>query len=96
MTLHTEVTGAATMTGWNPIPATDTLPTPEQEMALAQLEQRISHQTAGRIHDLRVEAIGDQILLSGRTNTYYAKQLATQIALDADSSLLLKNSIEVI
>ncbi|WP_437192389.1 hypothetical protein [Planctomicrobium sp. SH527] len=84
------------MTGWNQIPETNTLPTPEQELALARLEQRISHQTAGRIHNLRVQAVGEGILLSGRTNTYYAKQLATQIALDADSSLLLKNSIEVV
>jgi len=68
----------------------------DQEEILSRLEQQITQQTAGRIRNLKVEACGDGILLSGRTNTYYAKQLATQIAMDAQNPLMLQNAIEVV
>ncbi|SFJ08325.1 hypothetical protein [Planctomicrobium piriforme] len=76
--------------------ARDSVPVSTREEALVLLEQQISHLTSGRIRDLRVQAVGEGILLSGRTSTYYVKQLATQIALDAHNPELLHNSIEVI
>jgi osmotically-inducible protein OsmY len=63
---------------------------------IADLEQKISLRTAGKIRDLRVEAAGDAVILTGRTATYYMKQLATQIAMDEYASLPLQNSIDVV
>jgi len=83
------------MNEWNP-QTIDCLPAFEQEEALARLEQQIAQLTSGRIRNLKVEACGDGILLSGRTNTYYVKQLASQIAMDSQSSLALQNSIDVV
>ncbi len=80
------------MSEWNP----NLTMLPEQELLLLQLEKQIAERTDGRIRDLRVEAHGDGIVLSGRTTTYYMKQLASQIAMDAQSSVALQNSIEVI
>ena len=54
------------------------------------------NQTAGRIRDLRVEMTDDSVLISGRTSTYYVKQLATQIALEEVAGCDLQNVIEVI
>ncbi len=68
----------------------------EQEEALARLEQQIAQITSGRIRNLRVEACGEGIMLSGRTTTYYVKQLATQIAMESQNSRILQNSIEVV
>lgn len=65
------------------------------EDQLAELERKIASRTAGRIRDLRVEAVDDLVILSGRTNTYYVKQLASQIALD-DAPFELQNAIEVV
>ena len=63
---------------------------------LAELERKIVSRTAGRIRELRVEFVGDSIVLCGRTSTYYIKQLATQVALDEVAELCLLNSIEVV
>lgn len=68
--------------------------------SLEELEQRIATRTAGRIRDLRIESVGDAVVLSGRTTTYYVKQLATQIALDEPGdlsalNLTLQNRIDV-
>lgn len=73
-----------------------TIPHPLPADLIADLEKRITSRTSGRIRNLRVEAAGDAIILSGRTTTYYIKQLATQIAMDEYSTLLLENSIEVV
>lgn len=63
---------------------------------VADLERKIDQFTGGRIRGLRLEEVGDSIVLSGRTSTYYVKQLASQVALDEGSELLFQNSIEVI
>lgn len=63
---------------------------------VADLERKIANRTAGRIRGLRVEAVGENVVLCGRTSTYYVKQLATQIALDQYAELPLTNSIEVV
>jgi hypothetical protein len=66
------------------------------EAALQRLEQRLARQTSGRIQDLRICATDDGIILSGRTSTYYMKQLATLIAAEDTELPRLQNSIEVI
>ena len=62
---------------------------------LYELERKINARTTGRIQGLEVESTGDSIILSGTTTTYYAKQLATQVALDEYGELNLENEIEV-
>jgi hypothetical protein len=46
------------------------------------LERRITERTWGRIRRLRVEVATDRVLIHGFTESYYAKQLAIQGALD--------------
>lgn len=77
-------------------PRVQTIQEPFSIDTIADLERKIAGRTAGRIRELRVEAVGDSIVLCGRTSTYYAKQLATQVALDEHGDLCLLNSIEVI
>jgi len=59
------------------------------------VERLVRSRTGGRIRDLRVEVTSGEIILSGRTTTYYDKQLATHAALAALEDLSLTNEIEV-
>jgi carbon storage regulator len=47
-----------------------------------RLADHIRRQVDGRIQGLRVEADGDQVIISGRTSSYYARQLAEVAARD--------------
>jgi hypothetical protein len=49
-------------------------------------EREIMLRTAGRIHRMAVQMHEDQIIVYGRTATYYAKQLALQAVLDVIGS----------
>jgi hypothetical protein len=60
-----------------------------------RVERTVRCRTGGRIRDLRVQLFGEDVVLSGVTSTYYAKQLATHAALDELSGGQLTNSIEV-
>lgn len=60
-----------------------------------ELEREIHRKSAGRIQNLEVESTGDAVLISGLTNTYYAKQLATQVVLDQVGDIQLTNDIVV-
>ena len=59
------------------------------------VEQLILARTGGRIRDLRVEVTNREIILLGRTSTYYNKQLATHAVLDSVEGVSLTNDIEV-
>jgi hypothetical protein len=59
------------------------------------IERYVRWRTAGMVRDLRVEVVGEQVVLSGRTSTYHAKQLATHGAQDAVPDVQLVNDIEV-
>ena len=59
------------------------------------VERLVSSRTGGKIRNLRVEINEDKIVLSGRTTTYYNKQLATHAALTAIENASLANEIEV-
>ena len=59
------------------------------------VERYVRLRTGGTIRGLRVDVQDGEVLLSGRTSTYYNKQLATHAALDVSSNLPLTNEIEV-
>ena len=60
-----------------------------------QIERCVRIRTGGMIRGLRVDVLDDDVVISGRTTTYYNKQLATHAALDAINEMTLVNDIEV-
>jgi hypothetical protein len=47
-----------------------------------QIMRLVQSRTGGRIDSLNVVVSGGEVIISGRTSTYYLKQLATHAALD--------------
>lgn len=69
---------------------------PESRQALVdRVERFVAQRTGGMIRCLRVESFEGAVVLSGRTSTYYAKQLASHAALEACGDVALNNEIEV-
>ena len=67
----------------------------ESELA-EQIEGQIERRASGRIRDLHVVCSEDRIILTGRSRTYHAKQLAQQVVLDlTDGHPALANQIVV-
>ncbi len=60
-----------------------------------EIERCVELKTQGMIRGLRVDLAGDCYVISGRTGTYYSKQLATHAALSAGDAVSLTNNIEV-
>ena len=80
----------------------EAMPTAERtasDPAAARFVERIEHfvrmRTGGMIHGLHVEVGGDRVILTGRTSTFYSKQLATHATLDLLDDQTLNNLIEV-
>lgn len=67
----------------------------EAQRQVEAIEGVVQRRTSGQIRDLRVELQNGLIVLSGRTSTYYAKQLAQQAALDVAGHHELANEIVV-
>jgi hypothetical protein len=72
----------------------------EPVICAAELASRIENvilgRTGGTIYGLRVDVRDDgSVVLSGRTTTYYNKQLATHAAQSATRDCALSNQIEV-
>ena len=64
--------------------------------AIAETVERfVRLRTGGTIRSLHVEVHDGEVILTGRTSTYYNKQLATHAALDAAEDLSLINDIKV-
>ena len=61
----------------------------------ADIRQAIRDKTRAAIADLEVIISGDTITLTGRTRTFYAKQLAQHEAMPHTRGLRLRNEIEV-
>lgn len=59
------------------------------------IERAVRLRTSGQIRDLHVDLLDGEVILSGRTSTYYTKQLATHAVLDLLDDLELSNDIEV-
>ena len=60
-----------------------------------RIERCVRIRTGGMIRGLRADVHDDDVVISGRTTTYYNKQLATHAALDAINEMTLINDIEV-
>lgn len=61
-----------------------------------RVEQTVLARTGGRIRGLRVQLAGDRLVITGRTSTYYSKQLATHAAIDAaETTFPVQNEVEV-
>ena len=69
--------------------------TESPQLVATRIEQFVRNRTGGMIRDLRVEIIEGEVFLSGRTTTYYNKQLATHAALAVLDDVTLTNDIEV-
>ncbi len=59
------------------------------------VEQLVLLRTSNRVRNLKVTVTERSVILTGRTSTYYDKQLATHAALDALENISLSNEIEV-
>ena len=63
---------------------------------LARLvEQNVRSRTKSVIDGLRVEVQDGQLIISGRTSSYYHKQLVSHAALDAAEDVSIRNDVEV-
>jgi hypothetical protein len=73
-----------------------TCPTYLSPQAISErIERCVRLRTGGMIRGLRVDVAEESVVISGRTTTYYNKQLATHAALDAAKEISLTNDIEV-
>ena len=59
------------------------------------IERVVELRTGGSVRELRVDVEEHSIVLSGRTSTYYAKQLAALDAVEDREEITLSNQIEV-
>jgi osmotically-inducible protein OsmY len=67
----------------------------EAEKLAAKIERAVWRKTSGRIRNLRVQINRQGVLLTGRCDTYYAKQMAQHAAMSVHKTLQLTNQIEV-
>ena len=68
---------------------------PQNLHLLERVERAIRMKTGVRIIDLRVKIDEGCLVVSGRTNSYYNKQLATQAVRGADLKMTVQNELEV-
>jgi hypothetical protein len=65
-----------------------------RDLAIA-IRQRIESRLHGRVRNLAVRVLGDNVVLEGQCSTYYTKQLAQHTALGVLENEHLQNEIEV-
>ena len=72
---------------------------PEQttltEEELIRIEEHIQSRLMGRVRDLRLVVRNNCLVLRGHAHTYYAKQLALQVARETTRVPIEANEIEV-
>ena len=62
---------------------------------LDQLERHIQRDLSLRVHNFRMQACGEGLVLEGRTKTYYGKQMVQHAVMDATDFPILANNIVV-
>jgi osmotically-inducible protein OsmY len=67
----------------------------EAERLVASIERAVQEGTGGGVEDLCVEVNRDGVLLTGRCETFYCKQLAQHAAMTMPGGQRLVNHIEV-
>jgi hypothetical protein len=60
-----------------------------------ELERHIQDRTGRRVHGLSIEVRDEQVVLHGRTSSYYVKQLAQHCVWDVLPDVRLANDIVV-
>ncbi|HEX6987522.1 MAG TPA: BON domain-containing protein [Planctomycetaceae bacterium] len=65
------------------------------DRVVERIEEIVRLRTGGMIRGLRVEVGENRVVLTGRTSSFYSKQLATHAALGALGGQTLSNLIEV-
>lgn len=61
----------------------------------SELEAHIQCRLSGYLSDFKLVALDRGLILHGRAPTYYAKQLAQQMVMEATEKPILANEIEV-
>ena len=78
------------------MPSDAILPDQTQDLSHS-IEAVIRTRTSGLIRGLHILVLDDgEVVINGRTTTYYAKQLATHAALEVCDDRILTNDIEVL
>lgn len=62
---------------------------------LDRIEQRIRDDFGNRVHNFRIQAFDDGLVLEGRTRTYYGKQAVLQAVMSATELPILADRIVV-
>ena len=68
---------------------------PELLELIEHVEQAVHARTGGRIRGLSIRIDEGCLVISGRTSTYYNKQLATHAVRDAVDDMSVLNEVEV-
>lgn len=72
-----------------------TLLAPSSDILVEQVEQAIQLRTGGRVRGLRIHYVDGCVIISGRTSTYYNKQLVTHAAMTVADDATVMNEVEV-
>jgi hypothetical protein len=62
---------------------------------LNRLEAQVRHQLSGRLLEFRLQRRDEGVVLFGRANSYYTKQLAQHAVMNGTDLPILQNEIEV-
>jgi hypothetical protein len=68
---------------------------PAARPVLEEIEASVQHCLSGRLCDFHLTFENGGLVLRGRTRTYYAKQLAQHLVLEASDLPIQANTIEV-
>jgi hypothetical protein len=68
--------------------------TADEELT-ARLERIVQTRTGGRVRDLRIDLLQDQVIVTGVVPTYYTKQLVTHAVLEEVKDRSLSNAVDV-
>jgi len=63
--------------------------------SVARIEEHVHLRLTGRVRDLRLVVVDGSLVLRGRAQTYYAKQLAQHAVMEMSDLPIRDNQIEV-